>query len=165
MDFNITYLRPNSSRVNLFPLILRHSSSNAISRARSLYSGWTYFLGPLVRPQDTIWGFLHCSAELRKVPTAGNLAKKGPRSFLNHKNGLNAKLISQCVQIVAPIPKIHFFAGKLTNRRIRRHISPVTYHQRQQPQIQTLPLLTPPLCSVGRFNRLVPQNPRTKIKK
>ena len=33
------------------------------------------------------------------------------------------------------------------------HMSPVTCHQRQHPQPQTIPLLTPPLCIVGWFTK------------
>ena len=36
------------------------------------------------------------------------------------------------------------------------HMSPVTSHQHQQPQPQTLPLLTPPLCTVGWFAKTEP---------
>ena len=33
------------------------------------------------------------------------------------------------------------------------HLSPVTCHQRQQPQLQTLPLLPPPLCTIAWFSK------------
>ena len=38
------------------------------------------------------------------------------------------------------------------------HLSPVTCHQHQQPQQQTLPLLTPPLCTVVWLNKTEPKN-------
>ena len=41
-------------------------------------------------------------------------------------------------------------------KKIMCHVSPVTCHQRQQSQPQTLPLLTPPLFSVGWFTPTEP---------
>ena len=41
------------------------------------------------------------------------------------------------------------------------HLSPVTCHQRQQPQLQTIPLLNPPQCTVG----WLPKTEQNKAKK
>ena len=40
------------------------------------------------------------------------------------------------------------------------HILPFTCHQCQQPQPQTLPLQTPPLCKAGWFTKTEPQDPK-----
>ena len=40
-------------------------------------------------------------------------------------------------------------------------MSPVTCHQRQQPQPQTLPLVTPPLCIVTQETFQNPKNVKT----
>ena len=63
--------------------------------------------------------------------------------------------ISWRVRIVAPIKNIICQMS-----HVMLYLSPVTCHQ--QPQPQTLPQLTPPLCTVGWFNKTEPKKEKKK---
>ena len=67
--------------------------------------------------------------------------------------------MSQCVQIVAPDIKKIIYLSHLSHETCQ--VLPVTCHQRQQPQLQTLPLVTPTLCTEGWFAKKEPKkNPQ-----
>ena len=90
------------------------------------------------------------------------------RRKIKKKSTYKRHWISWRVRIVAPLPKnITQIEQNKKNiffifLSLMFYLSPITCHQRQQPQPQTLPLLTPPLCTVGWFTKTEPKN-KTKI--